>query len=64
MFKATPKNDAAIILGKSCWSIFSVFTKKEITQNKTIAPKTRNKIKPNGFTNSGITSLAIVKVSP
>ena len=64
MFKATPKNAAAIIRGKSWFSIFSLGPKTETNQNRITEPPTRIVINPNGRTNFGITSLAIVKVTP
>jgi hypothetical protein len=50
MLSATPKKAAAIIRGKSCRLIFSLEPKREISQNKIVAPKTRIKINPYGFT--------------
>ena len=64
MFKATPKKAAAIILGKSDFAIFSFGPKKETNQKSKTEPPTRNKINPKGSINSGITSLAMVKVTP
>ncbi len=64
IFRATPKNAEAIILGKSLSAIFSVFKNKATSQNKIAEPPTRKTINEKGLTNSGITSLAIVKVTP
>ena len=64
MLKATPKNAAAIIRGKSSFAIFSLGPKKEINQNNKTEPPTRITINPKASTYFGITSLAIVKVTP
>jgi hypothetical protein len=45
MLKATPKNAAAIIRGKSLRAIFSFGINNQDSQNKIMAPLTRNKIK-------------------
>lgn len=50
IFKATPKNAAAIIRGKSFSCIGCFGAKKETNQNNTVAPKTLNNMKPNGLT--------------
>ena len=62
--KATPKKAAAIIRGKSPIAIFSFGPKKETNQNKITAPPTRMAINPKGSTYFGITSLAMVNVTP
>ena len=64
ILKATPKKAEAIILGKSFKAIFSVFKKSATSQNSNAEPPTRKTINPKGLTNSGITSLAMVKVTP
>lgn len=52
IFKATPKNAAQIIRGKSARSIFSsriaaeFLLKSQDIQNKMVAPPTRTKINP------------------
>jgi hypothetical protein len=46
MLKATPKKAAAIIRGKSLKAIFSFGMNNQESQNNSIAPVTRNKIKP------------------
>jgi hypothetical protein len=46
ILKATPKNAAAIILGKSLKAIFSFGINSQESQNKSIAPLTLSKIKP------------------
>ena len=70
ILKATPVKAAAAILGKSEVLIFSVgislaeVIKYAASQNNTVEIPTRTTIKPYGCMYSGITSLAIVKVSP
>jgi hypothetical protein len=64
MLKATPKKAQAAIRRKSFVAIFSFGPKNETNQNRIVAPPTRNTIKPNGFTYCGITSLAMVNVTP
>ncbi|MCY1228573.1 hypothetical protein D9M72_408970 [compost metagenome] len=64
ILRATPKKAEAIILGKSFNAIFSALIKSATSQNKRAEPPTLKTINPKGFTNSGITSLAIVNVTP
>ena len=64
LLKFSSKKAAAIIRGKSPIAIFSFGPKKETNQNKITAPPTRMAINPKGSTYFGITSLAMVNVTP
>jgi hypothetical protein len=64
IFSATPKKAAAMIRGKSANKTFSFGPRKETAQKSKAAPLTRSKINPYGKMYCGMTSLAMVNVSP
>jgi len=61
---AMPKSEHSITLPQSFHSILSLGPKKEILQNKMVAPNTLSIIKPKGVIYIGITPLAIVWFNP
>ena len=64
ILNATPKKAAPIIRGKSLRAIFSFGIKSQISQNNSTEPPTRNRIKPYASMYKGMTSLAMVNVTP